>query len=319
MLRFVVSALLCMSLWGCEKPDNLDTYRLVKQYYILNNLSLQSADYQRSLSNFWAGKTDTQKELSSLENVIEIALGELIVSDCADQGDFAVLQDSVTRLKASWRIAISKSKEPDRSDTRRETLLSALAQLDHDIMQYMSHIKNQAEVVAALKGDRETPRTLNLLNDLILINSNVRLNIRDLRSQGVYTQDLVRTLLKNAYSMRRKLDTLLDGNKQFNVAAVKNKAIRGVLTYLRDRYDSLKIEALDDVFHKSGEQSEQQKLAQQTLVEIHQSTKDAVEQVHAIMERQLESPAVFNSPLCGVEEPAPAWLEWLNLKLSVTH
>lgn len=124
----------------------------------------------------------------------------------------------------------------------------SLSEVDAQLESFINTIRRNVGELAGSAKKIEVARTLNALSEYMYLSGGLRLKIQYLLQVDLFHQDSVSLLFRHAYSIRRKLDSILEGNTRFNIPPIKGTNVRVILELLRVQYKKIKIKQVDDLY-----------------------------------------------------------------------
>lgn len=247
MFRFAIILILLSGLSACDSNQREDIRLLHTQHYSLEKL-LRNVTALDQL--FGSAQKPAQERLTVMKDRIdEISqtLETLPVGDCKLDSEFARFQRNLETLRENWNETLLTINREDLVD---KTGMSSLNEFDQRLAHYLKFVRGQANVVAALKPKKEIFRLFRLMTELLSIGSDIRLRLQRMQITNRLDSKESVKILKDAYGMGAKLQTLFRGNPRINLLPITNPQARAVLQVLLSQYEKIDIGKLDDELQK---------------------------------------------------------------------
>lgn len=286
MLRFGLISLLCCSLFACDSHQRQDIQLLHVQHYSLEKMLRNVAALDQLFVRSNKPADERLQVMQSHIDEITQTLQALPVGDCKLDSDFARFQRNLESLRENWNETLVTLNRKDFMNSSRMQLIQ---DFDNRMAYYMKFVRGQTNVVAALSPKKEVFRLFRLMTELLSIGGDIRLSLQRVRITGQLDASESMKILKDAYSMGVKLQTLIRGNPQINLLPVTNAQARAVLQVLNLQYDKIEISKFDDELQKTFANADNNTQFGEILSQLENKTLLEVDTASQLIQKRLAS------------------------------
>jgi len=286
VFRVGILIFVLFSLFSCDSNQRQDIRLLHTQHYNLEKLLRNVTALDQMFVR--ATKPANERLLAMQKHIDEISktLQTLPVGDCKLDSDFARFQRNLESLRENWNETLVTLNRKDFMDKSGILLVQ---EFDGRIAHYMKFVRGQTNVVAALKPKKEVFRLFRLMTELLSISGEIRLRLQKMRITNQVDAAETIKLLKDAYGMGGKLQTLNRGNPRINLLPVKNPQARAILQVLISQYEKIEIAKFDDELQKNLNAPENLSQFQDILSKMENKTLTEVDTASQLIQKQLAS------------------------------
>lgn len=285
MVKKVILIVTFLFLSACNSNQRQDIQLLYSQHHNLEKLLRSVSALDQMFADAGVPQDGNRAALVDTHIVaISQALESLPVGDCKVDSEFARFQRNLESLRENMSDTLLSLQ---RQSVASNSGMDVIQHFDNRITHFMSIVRSQSNVAAALKPKKEVFRLFRLLTELLSISSDIRLSLQKMRiTNRVDGKESMKTL-KAAYSMGRKLQTVYRGNPRLKLLPVVNVQARAVLKVLLSQYEKINVPQFDDQLQQSLNQPQGVEQFQLTLSGMKTQTLSEVDAASELIQKQL--------------------------------
>jgi len=286
VVRIGIFLLICGSLCSCDSGQRQDIQLLHAQHYNLEKLLRNVALLEQMTTSGPKAANERFQVMQNQVDQITQTLQSLPVGDCKLDSDFARFQRNLDALRENWNETLLTFNRQDFLDKNK---VQFIQEFDDRIGHYMNFVRSQTNVVSALKPNTEVFRLFRLMTELLSIGADIRLRLQKMRITNQLDVSESMKILKDAYSMGGKLQTLNRGNPRINLLPITNPQARAVMQVLLSQYEKIEISNFDDLLQKTANDGKKPAQFGEILSQMQKKTLLEVDAASQLIQKQLAS------------------------------